>query len=50
MTLQKEKLKYWHLIKRDVLKHKKEVATQEAHERIRQAKMLTKWLQQIFMR
>ena len=31
----KEKLKYWHLIKRDVLKHKKEVATQEAKEKIR---------------
>ena len=26
-TVKREKLKYWHLIKRDVLKHKKEIAT-----------------------
>lgn len=26
-VLKKEKLKYWHHIKRDVLKHKKDIAT-----------------------
>ena len=30
-TVKREKLSYWHLIKRDVLKYKKEIATQDAH-------------------
>lgn len=44
VTVEKEKRKYFHLIKRDVLKHRKEVYRQEAEERIRQARRLTKWL------
>ena len=40
----KEKLKYWHLIKRDVLKHKKDLAMQEAQERIKQSRRMIKWL------
>ena len=43
----REKLKYWHLIKRDVLKHKKDIAIQEAQERIKQSRRMTKWLLQI---
>ena len=42
-VIKKEKLKYWHLIKRDVLKHKKEIATQEALEGVEQSKRFTKW-------
>ena len=48
--VKKEKLKYWHLIKRDVLKHKKEIATLEAAERVQLGKCLTKWLHQIMLR
>ena len=41
--IKKEKLKYWHLIKRDVLKHKKEIAFNEAMERLEQAKKMKQW-------
>lgn len=41
----REKLKYWHLVKRDVLKHKKDIATNEANYKIRQARRMTKWVQ-----
>ena len=40
----REKLKYWHLVKRDVLKHKKEIATSEANEKIKQARRMSKWI------
>lgn len=49
-TVKREKLKYWHLIKRDVLKHKKEIATQEAQEKIRQAKRMTTWVLLAYLR
>lgn len=47
---QREKLKYWHLIKRDVLRHKKSLAMKEANERIKQVRRMTKWLIQMRMR
>ena len=46
-TVKREKLSYWHLIKRDVLKYKKEIATQDAHQRIAQSKLMTKWLHHV---
>jgi len=42
--LRKEKMQYWHVIKRDVLKYIKELATIEAHARIKQAKLFKKWM------
>ena len=49
-TVKREKLKYWHLIKRDVLKHKKAIATEEAQEKIRQAKRMTTWVLLAYLR
>lgn len=47
VQVEKEKLKYWHLIKRDVIKHRKEIATQEVLERIKHSRCLTKWVQMV---
>ena len=37
-------MQYWHVIKRDVLKYIKELATIEAQARIKQAKLFKKWM------
>ena len=48
--VKKEKMKYWHLIKRDVLKHKREMAEQEAQERVEQSRRLKRWLHYVDLR
>jgi len=47
VTVEKEKLKYWHLIKRDVLKHKRLLAEENARDRLEQSRRLIKWLNYI---
>jgi len=47
VLVEKEKLKYWHLIKRDVLRHKRLVAEESARERFEKMKRLTKWIHYI---
>jgi hypothetical protein len=47
VTEEKEKMKYWHLIKRDVLKHKRLLAEETARELLEQSRRLTKWLNYI---
>ena len=40
-------MKYWHLIKRDVLKHKRLLAEENARDKLEQSRRLTKWLNYI---
>ena len=47
--IKRQKLKYWHLIKRDVLKHKRMLAHEDARERYEQSQRMAKWLHYIHL-